>query len=1065
MVGTRLRWSLLAAAATATTLVRGACECGYQDPLTGALWTDATISYFNETGLDDVVTLPTKSPRIYGEQSAGDTGTGQQPWSVVGDHVNEYEESFGATWRSAVSYNNTFLNESHGLAMQISPADTKHRIVNGSQLVSRRRDIQYGSFRAMILPAANVGAGGAFTFGASYNESETVDLSIFLSNDPYNGTLRWSYSASGHNADPVKTNLSYVADVTEQRFDWLSSKVIQFRNDGTNASSSFLAYEKKINSTNIPTSPAPISFQTYANGEPSKSQGPPLYSPLITTLVYTRMFFNSTLSARHVQFEQQCAQTTAPVCSTDDLTLRNSTAFFQESLLAIKPAKTHFRPPLYAVVCFCAFLGIFLAVMVHGIIVRRANKTAAGEGHGPAVTTTTTTSSETDSWYEGQEKDRNPEKIRMGDPFVRTELTSTVGHGWDGDEPLDDDDSEYEYDSDNYEDLDMLSGDIERRKTLVEVLDQQLPTFTPSPKVSKSTSSGSFGREVMERIASPIEMLDRMKAHRQTSTYMRSLPSGESLHSGLYASSSNGHGSMVFSHNGGVASASSTGHGGQGLDAPFQPRRQIIRWKDRRDDEGDMQLARPSAADQDAIRRPSVVGVQQTLLQVTLSKWKQFLFIDSEGGMRTSTGERRIDYLDGMRGFACLFVSLGHFTLIYYYSVSDPTGPSHYPKMTLWLRMILGPIIVNAGLVLGIFFTLPARTMCMRYLLKGGVQSLADSTVRRIPRLALPVLGACIANYFLIDVDAYKWVPRLASRTWSVWSYWQNYDNVMTFVNAFITLWWAAPPDNPALVTGYATGVLWTIPVIIQGMWTCMLAVLIAHELKRPWKRFTYYAFCVALSWYANTWDLFFMSGLIVADLDANLKYRDHAKKGITIIPGLLRIELGMLAWVFFLGCAVQQWLTYIPTSPGYLFDLWEYGIHPDWVDAKPHDWNGQVTFAYTNPRVGSWLWVMSTLILVDLSPAVQTFFRLRLWSWLGKHSMAFYLCHGIIFWTWGAWLCLTLLEHNVPYWAAILLVFTTSYTLLTALCICFTYTFEWWSILFSKAVWRASSGGLGRKV
>lgn len=150
--------------------VRGACECGYLDPSTGALWTDATISYFNETGLTDVVTQPAKSPRIYGEQSAGDTGTGQQPWSLVGNHINEYEESFGATWRRAVSYNNTFLNGTNGLAMQISPADIKNRIVNGSQIVSRRRDIQYGTFRAKIIPAPNVGAGGAFTFGASYNE-------------------------------------------------------------------------------------------------------------------------------------------------------------------------------------------------------------------------------------------------------------------------------------------------------------------------------------------------------------------------------------------------------------------------------------------------------------------------------------------------------------------------------------------------------------------------------------------------------------------------------------------------------------------------------------------------------------------------------------------------------------------------------------------------------------------------------------------------------------------------------------------------------------------------------
>lgn len=150
---------------------RAACECGYLDPSTNALWTDATITYFNETGTADIVTLPAKSPHIYGQQTIGDTGTGQQSWAVVGDHINEWEDSFGATWRSAVSYNNTFIDDqSLGLGMQVSTPDLKHRIVNGSSIVTRRRDIQYGTFRASIQHAPIYGEGAGFKFGVSYNE-------------------------------------------------------------------------------------------------------------------------------------------------------------------------------------------------------------------------------------------------------------------------------------------------------------------------------------------------------------------------------------------------------------------------------------------------------------------------------------------------------------------------------------------------------------------------------------------------------------------------------------------------------------------------------------------------------------------------------------------------------------------------------------------------------------------------------------------------------------------------------------------------------------------------------
>jgi hypothetical protein len=152
-------------------LARAACECGYLDPATNALWTDATITYFNETGFADVVTNPAVSPGIYGMQTSGSTGEGQESWVIVGDHVNKWEDSFGATYRSAVSYNNTFIHEQvQGLSMQVSLPNPKTRIVNGSQIVTRRRDIQYGSFRAAIAPPEMNGQGAGFKFGVTYNE-------------------------------------------------------------------------------------------------------------------------------------------------------------------------------------------------------------------------------------------------------------------------------------------------------------------------------------------------------------------------------------------------------------------------------------------------------------------------------------------------------------------------------------------------------------------------------------------------------------------------------------------------------------------------------------------------------------------------------------------------------------------------------------------------------------------------------------------------------------------------------------------------------------------------------
>lgn len=159
--------------ATVIPRVDAACECEYLDPLTQEIWTDAVFTYFNETGISDVVTNIMESPNIYGEKTQGNTGNGSQAWSAIGDHVNKWENSFGATYLSAVSFNNTFVQqEENGLSMQVSPANQKNHIVNGSQLVTRRRDILYGSFRTFIIPAKsfNGNGGSAFKFGVSYNE-------------------------------------------------------------------------------------------------------------------------------------------------------------------------------------------------------------------------------------------------------------------------------------------------------------------------------------------------------------------------------------------------------------------------------------------------------------------------------------------------------------------------------------------------------------------------------------------------------------------------------------------------------------------------------------------------------------------------------------------------------------------------------------------------------------------------------------------------------------------------------------------------------------------------------
>lgn len=126
-------WLLVILLGSSTEVLAANCPCGFTDPTTGAVWTDAILTYFNETGAaTEIVTTPTLSPYIEGQKSAGDTGTGAQDWTVVGGQTDPWEDAFGATYRRATLLNNTAIEQSQ-LQMAVQPAERSNRIVYGSE--------------------------------------------------------------------------------------------------------------------------------------------------------------------------------------------------------------------------------------------------------------------------------------------------------------------------------------------------------------------------------------------------------------------------------------------------------------------------------------------------------------------------------------------------------------------------------------------------------------------------------------------------------------------------------------------------------------------------------------------------------------------------------------------------------------------------------------------------------------------------------------------------------------------------------------------------------------------
>lgn len=307
---------------------------------------------------------------------------------------------------------------------------------------------------------------------------------------------------------------------------------------------------------------------------------------------------------------------------------------------------------------------------------------------------------------------------------------------------------------------------------------------------------------------------------------------------------------------------------------------------------------------------------------------------------------------------------------------------------------------------------------------------------------------------------AFYWVSKLPSRTYSVWSYYQDYSSAGEFINDYLTLWFMQPPSITPFITHYATGILWTVPVIVQSSWTVYICALIAREIKKPWKRYGFYLTVLTLEWWSNRYDYLFIGGLMIADLDNRLKYRQLSAQGFKVM-GKVKMTYEPLAWMLFFLGAVITWIT-----QQRVFDArtGEFGIKADFQLGQPNKW-GNVPKQYNLPSVQDAIWVFSFFLLCDLSDFVRTVFTLRLWSVFGRNAFSLYLLHGTVFWTVGAAATLHMLAAGIPYWAAMILNFFLCYTVLFVACEIFTRTFDRWGIMVARAFWRAASGGLGRRI
>jgi hypothetical protein len=337
------------------------------------------------------------------------------------------------------------------------------------------------------------------------------------------------------------------------------------------------------------------------------------------------------------------------------------------------------------------------------------------------------------------------------------------------------------------------------------------------------------------------------------------------------------------------------------------------------------------------------------------------------------------------------------------------------------------------------------------YIKTGNLKGVAEKTVGRTPRLIIPCAAIAALEYFCMQVGAITWLEYLPSVTWSTWPYTSNYVTFGHFISEVIELMYIIPNAVPQITFNYCIGVLWTIPVQLQNSWTSLLAVIVLREIKTPWKRMAYYAFCILNHWYAMSWGSFFWVGLLIADLDITYKWKTWLyARSWAYYPFLTFVAL--LAFGSPSIDLVAQWT---PIN----FNTLEFGIHPH--QRSGHLIRESIDYGYPPyylPRLTALTFSIGLHLLVELSPLVQKFFSNRLLMWLFPHILTLYLIHGLIFWSLGSVICVKLAAHGVPYWANMLVTAVCTYIVIFGCLPFLTPIIETLGKSITMNIWRDAS-------
>ena len=944
-------------------LTKRSCPCGFYDSNSQSLFTESSIVYFNETAI-----LPTTD-------------------FVAESYTHQFEKGWNTQFRQGAAVSNVAIANSSSkgskaLELHVQPAQADHLVV-GASLRTIRRDIQYGSFRSLMRSPAQWAGGSVLSMALDYNLTQMVTLNLQNADQPSAASVSMLEGQEFPNPD---RGISYANmtsgtfgngtispwNYTEFRMDWTKEKVSFFI--GGYLARNILKNENE----GLFSAPSPLYFRLWSNGNPQYSQGPP-EQPVSANVGWARLFFNSSLMTEtdHIIFGERCQMSEA--CSVDDMTLRGSSEYSEEATLKWKEEPKSRPKRLFtiwvAVGCICLTSSLLLNPLWKRVREKMSVRTKGSTARlsrrldqMPARET-----SLFDFTPVGLLNDNSLDCPKVPSPtFTSHEkrgstLTTTAAGKLDR--------------------LSLGSNTSGLSKKSLNICAESDGTRCSSFKSSGKSSADSDDKTLREEI------------HKEGRPMLFPASKFSSIDDSTLMS----------------PSRNSPGNRNTMISVEEVAESMSIASDERADE-------RSQGFRRSRLSRHLGNAIDKVRSRVSETPVKNVSDHSSSAQVVTNLpeGKRRVDYFAGLVAVSTLLVTAIHFILTFVPGAINPGGFTHFTSETI-ARKTVTNFLLNLFWI-GPFFMTSTRFLASGYLGTGDLLPVADKTVRRTFRLMVPVAAIALLEYFLIDCGATKWLEYLPSITWSTWPYVVEFSNFGRFLTELLELAYMIPNAVPRITFNYCIGVLWTIPVQLQGSWLILLAVIVIREVRSPWKRFGFYAFCVINHWYALSWGSYFYLAIMLVDLDVTYKWRTFLYVRPLVYYPLLNLCL--------LLCLVPLNMELISKWTGVNYATFEYGIHPDPTSGLPRSQAGLVAYPeYYVPRLNGIVFAFGLQAAVGLSPVIQKILSFKLWVLIFPHIFTIYLIHGFVFWSLGSWLCATLSVHGLPYWANVLTVAFCCYT------------------------------------